>query len=54
MKDDRALDVDWVRGIAIDRLGAALIEMAGGHSPFFAHPIELSDVLADVADSSVR
>ena len=53
MKDDRALDVDWVRRIAIDRLGAAVIEMDGGHSPFFAHPIELSNVLADIADSSV-
>ena len=54
MRDDRALDVDWARRIAIERLGTAVIEMDGGHSPFLAHPIELSEVLSDIAGSSDR
>ncbi len=54
MTDDRALDVDWVRRIAIDRLDAAVIELDGGHSPFLARPIELSEILSDIADSPVR
>ncbi len=51
MKDDRALEVGWVRRNAVDR-GAEVIDMDGGHSPFLARPTELSDVLSDIAVSA--
>jgi Alpha/beta hydrolase family len=49
MRDDRALEVSWVRRNAVT-LGADVVELDGGHSPFFARPIELCDVL--VAEAS--
>lgn len=44
MTDDRAIDVGWVRRNAVSR-GADVVELYGGHSPFFARPTELSDIL---------
>jgi pimeloyl-ACP methyl ester carboxylesterase len=49
MRHDRAVGQSWARRNAADRVGATIIEMDGGHSPFFARPNELSDVLADIA-----
>lgn len=44
MTDDRAIDVGWVRRSAVAR-GAHVVELEGGHSPFFARPTELTDLL---------
>lgn len=44
--DDQMVDPAWSRRVARDRLGAALIELPGGHSPFYSRPSELADVLA--------
>jgi pimeloyl-ACP methyl ester carboxylesterase len=52
MKDDRALEVCWVRRNAVDRLGADLVEMDGGHWPFLARPAALADVPTAVASAS--
>jgi pimeloyl-ACP methyl ester carboxylesterase len=48
-RDDRAINPDWVRGAARDRLGVEAIELAGGHSPFMTRPAELAQVLDSLA-----
>ena len=48
-RDDRAINPDWVRAAARDRLGVEAIELAGGHSPFMTRPAELAQVLASLA-----
>lgn len=45
MRDDRAVGQAWSRRVALDRIDADLIEMDGGHSPFFSRPVELADLL---------
>lgn len=54
MTDDHALDVDWARRVAVDKLGADVVELDGGHSPFFARPGELCDVLDEISGASDR
>jgi pimeloyl-ACP methyl ester carboxylesterase len=44
-RDDRALNPEWVRTAARDRLRATAIELDGGHSPFLTRPAELARVL---------
>lgn len=44
MTDDRAVGPTWSRRAA-ERIGADLVELPGGHSPFYARPAELADVL---------
>jgi pimeloyl-ACP methyl ester carboxylesterase len=44
-RDDRALNPDWLRGAARERLGVEPVELAGGHSPFMTRPNELAQVL---------
>lgn len=44
MRDDRAVGASWARRQAA-RVGAEVVEIDGGHSPFFARPDELTDVL---------
>lgn len=48
LRDDRAVGASWARRNAY-RIGAQLIELDGGHSPFFARPVELAKLLADLA-----
>jgi len=48
-RDDRAINPDWVRAAARDRLGVDAIELAGGHSPFMTRPTELAQVLDSLA-----
>jgi|HubBroStandDraft_6_1064221.scaffolds.fasta_scaffold152814_2 pimeloyl-ACP methyl ester carboxylesterase len=48
MTDDRAVNPAWSRRVAKDRIGADLIELGGGHSPFYSRPVELAQVLADL------
>jgi pimeloyl-ACP methyl ester carboxylesterase len=52
MRDDRAVEVCWVRRNAVDRVGADLVELDGGHSPFLARPSELCDALVCAASGS--
>jgi pimeloyl-ACP methyl ester carboxylesterase len=44
-RDDRALNPEWVRKVARDRLGVEAIELGGGHSPFMTRPNELAQVI---------
>ncbi len=44
-RDDRAINPDWVRAAARDRLGVTAIELPGGHSPFVTRARELANVL---------
>jgi pimeloyl-ACP methyl ester carboxylesterase len=44
-RDDRALNTDWARTAAQDRLGVEAIELEGGHSPMLTRPSELAAVL---------
>jgi pimeloyl-ACP methyl ester carboxylesterase len=44
-RDDRAINPDWVRAAAHDRLGVEAVEIDGGHSPFMSRPAELAQLL---------
>jgi pimeloyl-ACP methyl ester carboxylesterase len=44
-RDDRAINPDWVRAAARDRLGVEAIEIDGAHSPFMTRPAELAKML---------
>lgn len=44
-RDDRALNPDWVRKAAHERLRVEAIELVGGHSPFLTRPAELAQLL---------
>lgn len=48
LRHDRAVGASWARRNA-DRVGAQLVELDGGHSPFFARPVELAELLGDLA-----
>jgi pimeloyl-ACP methyl ester carboxylesterase len=48
-RDDHAIDPDWVRSAAHDRLGTVAVEIDGGHSPFLTRPEELAGVLDAMA-----
>lgn len=47
---DQMVRPDWSRRVAHERLGADVIELPGGHSPFLSRPRMLADVLARIAD----
>lgn len=53
MRDDRAVGESWARRNAAGRIGARVIELDGGHSPFFARPAELSAVLLSLSDADI-
>ena len=44
-RDDRAINPDWVRVAARERLGVEAAEIDGGHSPFLTRPAELAELL---------
>jgi hypothetical protein len=46
-RDDRVINRAWARTEVPRRLGEQPIELAGGHSPFLARPVELADVLLE-------
>jgi pimeloyl-ACP methyl ester carboxylesterase len=48
-REDRAINPDWVRLAARERLGVDAIELGGGHSPFLSRPSELARVLDTLA-----
>jgi pimeloyl-ACP methyl ester carboxylesterase len=43
--DDQMVNPEWSRAAAMGRLGAPIIELPGGHSPFYSRPAALADVL---------
>ena len=43
--DDRAINPDWVRSAARNRLGVEPVELPGSHSPFLTRPAELARVI---------
>ena len=45
-RDDRAINADWVRGAARERLRVEPVEIDGGHSPFLGRPAELAAHIA--------
>jgi pimeloyl-ACP methyl ester carboxylesterase len=47
--DDHALNPDWLRAAASDRLGVEAVEIAGGHSPFLTRPAELAAIIDALA-----
>ncbi len=49
MTEDRAVNQAWSRRVATERLGAAVIELPGGHSPFYSRPAELAETLDRIA-----
>jgi pimeloyl-ACP methyl ester carboxylesterase len=50
--EDRAVLPAWSRWAARELLGAEVVELPGGHSPFLARPDELAAVLVDVVRPS--
>jgi pimeloyl-ACP methyl ester carboxylesterase len=50
-RDDRAINPDWVRTAARDRLGTTAIELDGAHSPFLTRPAELAQALHALTES---
>lgn len=52
MRDDRAVGESWARRNAGGRIGARIVELEGGHSPFFSRPAELSAVLLGLGDAA--
>jgi pimeloyl-ACP methyl ester carboxylesterase len=45
---DRAVNIEWARAAARDRLGVEAVELDGGHSPFLTRPAELAGVLGSI------
>lgn len=43
--EDQILRPEWSRPVARERIAAELIELPGGHSPFYSRPSVLADVL---------
>jgi pimeloyl-ACP methyl ester carboxylesterase len=52
-RDDRAINPEWVRKAAQERLGVKAIELEGGHSPFLTRPAELARILDRLAREPV-
>jgi pimeloyl-ACP methyl ester carboxylesterase len=48
-RDDRAMNPEWARVAARDRLGVTPIELDGAHSPFLTRPAELAQILDAIA-----
>jgi pimeloyl-ACP methyl ester carboxylesterase len=48
-RDDRAINPEWVRSAARERLGVDAIEIGGAHSPFLTRPTELAHMLDALA-----
>ena len=42
---DQMVDPAWSRRVAAGVLGAPVVELPGGHSPFYSRPAELAEVL---------
>jgi pimeloyl-ACP methyl ester carboxylesterase len=49
---DRAVNPDWSRRVARNRLGIDPIDFPSGHSPFLSHPEALARLLVEIAEAS--
>jgi pimeloyl-ACP methyl ester carboxylesterase len=47
--DDQVIYPDWSKRVAPETLGADVVELPGGHSPFLSRPAELAEVLVALA-----
>jgi len=47
-REDRAIQPDWSRRTARERLHVEPIELAGGHCPYISRPADLAQILASV------
>jgi pimeloyl-ACP methyl ester carboxylesterase len=47
-RDDRAVNPDWARRAARERLGVEAVELDGGHSPFITRPMELAALIDSI------
>jgi pimeloyl-ACP methyl ester carboxylesterase len=47
---DQLVNPEWSRRTAGARLGAEIIELPGGHSPFLSRPVALAEVLLSVVE----
>lgn len=47
--NDRAVNPEWSRRAATEWIGADLVELPGGHSPFLARPAELAELLVSLS-----
>jgi len=47
-RDDRAVNPEWARRAARERLGVEPVEIDGGHSPFITRPMELAALIDSV------
>lgn len=48
-REDRALNPEWARTAARERLGVDAVEIDGGHSPFLTRPAELARLIDTLA-----
>jgi pimeloyl-ACP methyl ester carboxylesterase len=48
-RDDAAVNPEWSRSAALERLGAGAVELAGGHSPMLSRPAELAEALVSLS-----
>jgi len=48
-RNDRAINPEWVRDAARTRLGIEAVEIDGDHSPMLSRPVELAELLDQVA-----
>jgi hypothetical protein len=51
--DDLMVPSEWSRRVAPGRVGAELVELPGGHSPFLSRPHALAKVLQGIAETTV-
>jgi pimeloyl-ACP methyl ester carboxylesterase len=51
-RDDHAINAEWGRNAATERLGVQAIEIDGGHSPFLSRPAELAGILDAVVGTA--
>jgi pimeloyl-ACP methyl ester carboxylesterase len=47
--DDGVVNPGWSQTAARERLGASIVELPGGHSPFLGRPAELAEALVSVS-----
>jgi pimeloyl-ACP methyl ester carboxylesterase len=51
-RDDHAINAEWGRTAARDRLGIEPVEIEGGHSPFLSRPAELAALIDTAIDGT--
>jgi pimeloyl-ACP methyl ester carboxylesterase len=49
-REDRAVNPDWARRAARERLGVEPVEIDGGHSPFITRPMELAALIDSILE----